>query len=162
VPRSGGEPIEARGGSQDELAFLEALSAPIARRRLVIVPVGRVDLRATKPANYVSRIPAAERRAVHVTLDEARLWELAEAWMSRGTPLPLQIVENAGGVAPTLARVVEFELAAGFDEVLVVVGRMGLGGRRQHPWHDRTADDIARVVGANPRALVGLMTVAAP
>lgn len=160
MPRSDGEPTQPRGELQD-LDCLKGLIVPIAgRRRLVIVPVGRVDLRALRPANYVARIPAAERRAVHVTVDEARLRELGEAWMSHGTPLPLQIVKNDGGVASTLARVVEVELAGGFDEVLVVVGRLGLRSRGQYRWHDRTADDIARVVGENPRALVGLMTVA--
>lgn len=147
--------------SEFEFAALDALGVPAgARRRLVVVPVGRFDLRATKPLEYCWRVTAAERRSVHVAVDEQDLWELGDAWMGSDAWLPLHAVEDIGGVAATLARVVEFELAGGFDEVVVVAGRLGLTRRRYRLLHDRTADAIARTVGRIPNALVALMTVA--
>jgi hypothetical protein len=109
--------------------------------------------------DYASRIPADERQAIHVVINEEELHELGGAWMARNIPYSLSVVDDAGGVARTIGGVVEDALHSGFDEVIVLVGRVGLQ-RRHRLLHDRTADAIGRVVGTIPGAITAMMTVA--
>jgi hypothetical protein len=137
------------------------------RRRLLLVPVGGFDRRATMPVEFSWRIAAADRRALHVAEDEDALWRLGESWMA--SPLcptvPLHMVEYNGSVAQTIGRVVEYELASGFEQVVVVLGRVaftrGMGGlpRVTRLLHDRTADRIGATVAAIPGALAAVMNV---
>jgi hypothetical protein len=153
--------LKAWEAAEFEFAVLDALLAPIgSRRRLVLVPVGGWDIRTTRPLDLAWRAVATERRALHVATDEEALWRLGQAWMSSGQSVPLHTVEDDGGVAPTLARVVALELAAGFEEVVLIVGRIALTRRRYRLLHDRTADAIAHAVGAMTNTIVGLMNVA--
>lgn len=126
--------------------------------RLVIVPVSRLDARATRLLEYSRRIEACEHHALHVTKGSAEVWELGEAWMGRRPGLPLRTVDNDGGVATTVARVVELELAAGYDEVVVLIGRVGLRSRLHRCWRNRVADRIATAVSCIPGAVVAVMT----
>ena len=131
------------------------------RRRLLIVPVGRFDLRASEAFEYSWCVPAQEHRALHVASDEQALWALGRDWMHRHPGIPLFTVEDIGvGVAETIARVVRLDLASGFDEVVIIVGRIALGRRVHRLLHDRTSESIARALAPIPRVLVGLMTVA--
>ena len=128
--------------------------------RLVLVPVGQFDLRAVTPLEYAWRIPAEERRALHVATDEQELWALADAWMGSTHSLRLHVVENDTGVASMVGRVVEYELASRFAEVVVLIGRLGIRRRAHRLLHDRSADAIHRVVARIPGVTVAGMTVA--
>lgn len=128
--------------------------------RLVIVPVGSYDLRAKVPLEYSWRIAARERRALHVATDEADLWHLGQAWMESGFDGPLHTVEDDRGVARTIGKVVELELAGGFEQVVVLLGRVALKRRVTRLLHDRTADRIGSVVAGIPGALAAVMNVA--
>ncbi len=130
-----------------------------ASRRLVIVLVGRFDLRVTVPLEHAWRIPARDRRALHVAEGDEGLWELGQQWMEHVASFPLYMVENDGGVAESVARVVERELSA-FDEIVVLGGRINLGRRFHRLLHDRTADAIARLLTGMPGVVVALTTVA--
>lgn len=147
-------------GYQTETGLPEWLDGDSASRRLVLVTVGRFDLRAMRPLEYSWRLPASDRRALHVATDERGLWALAEVWMAGELSYPLHTVEDGGGVAATIAKVVEYELDSGFDEVVVLVGRVALSRRRYRLLHDRSADEIGRVVATIPGALAAVMTVA--
>jgi hypothetical protein len=137
-----------------------AADGTAAARRLVLVPVGHFDLRATRPLEYSWRIPAGDRRALHVATDERALWELADAWMASQAFHQLHTVENDGGVGRTVAKVVEYELASGFDQVVVLAGRLLPRGRWHRLLHDGTAEAIGRAVAPLPGALAALMTIA--
>jgi hypothetical protein len=129
--------------------------------RLVLVPVGRFDRRAGRALTVARGIPARVHRAVHVTDDVAVARTLTDAWHDNQIELPLTFVENEGGVAATIARVVEMEIAAGFDEVLVIAGQYARQGPVDWIGHDGTAARISRAVRPIPAALTGLVAVAA-
>jgi hypothetical protein len=145
----------AEFGLGDELVGRESGMPP---RRLVLVPVGRLDARAVKPLEQAWRVPAAERRALHVVTDQAHAEGLACEWAQGSLSLPLSFVEGDAGVAAAVARVVRMELAAGFEEIVVLAGR-----RVPHGWVGRvrhgTADAIARAVQRIPAVQVGLVNV---
>lgn len=126
----------------------------------MIVPVGQFDLRVSEALGQSRRVPAQEHRALHVASDEQSLWALGQAWMARPLGLPLYTVEDDGGVAATIERVVRLELASGFEEVVVVVGRLALRRLSHRLLHDRTSDAIARALAPIPGVLVGVLTVA--
>lgn len=126
--------------------------------RLVLALVDRFDQRAIRPLEYAWRIPASERRALHVARDEEQLWELGAAWMTHELAIPLFMVENDGGVPATIARVVELERVA-FAEVLVLMGRLVVRRRFHRFLHDRSADAIARALTQLPGVQVGELAI---
>ena len=128
--------------------------------RLVLVLVDRLDLRAERALEEAWRIPAQERRALHVAVDEEHVWALADGWMSRRPALPLHMVENEGGVGASVRRVVEHELDTGFDEVVVLMGRLEVRSPFLRWLHDRTADAIAASLAGLPRVTTAVTTVA--
>jgi hypothetical protein len=138
----------------------ESLDPTSSPNRLVLVPVGEFDRRAVMPVEQAWHIPATERRALHVVTDEDAASELATRWMHNDLSFPLSFVENENGIAETIAKVIEVELAGGYDDVVVLVGRLGLRRRLYRMLHDRTADAIGRRVHPMPAVQVGLMTVA--
>lgn len=152
-------PVRPDGRLSPELAA-QLLDRDPARR-LVLVPVGELDRRVKTALETAWRIRARERRALHVAADEEALWRLGEAWMASGAGSRLHTVESDGGVAATIAKVVEYELASGFDQVVVIVGRVDLR-RVARLLHDRTADAIGAAVSRVPGALAALINVGAP
>jgi hypothetical protein len=129
-------------------------------RRLVLVPVGAFDLRTARAVEHAWRVPAADRRAVHVASDEAALEELARTWMAHTPRLPLHVVEDEGGVAATIRRVVQLELASGYDEVLVVIGHLAIARWWHRLLHDRDARAITRALSDVRGAVPTILTVA--
>jgi hypothetical protein len=138
----------------------ETLDPSSLPTRLVLVPVGTLDRRAVDPVEQAWRIPATERRALHVVTDEDAACALARTWMRLDLSFPLSFVEQERGVAETIAKVIEVELAGGYEEVVVLVGRLGLRRRLYRLLHDRTSDSIGRRLQTIPAVQVGLMTVA--
>lgn len=128
--------------------------------RLVLVLVDRLDLRAVRALEEAWRIPAHERRALHVAVDDDNVWSLADAWMSERPALPLHMVENDGGVAASVRRVVEHERDAGFDEIVVLMGRLGVRGRFRRLLHDHSADAIAAALAGLTGVTTAVTTVA--
>lgn len=130
-------------------------------RRLVLLLVGGYDRRATVALAQAWRIPARERRALHVAVDERRLRELGEAWMVNQPSMPLFTVENDGGVAASVARVARIETQS-FDEVVVLAGRLFVPGLLGRLAHDHTAEKISRSLVGIPRVTVALTAVTVP
>lgn len=129
-------------------------------RRLVLVAVGVLDQRAVKPLEQAWRIPAVERRALHVVTDDSAANVLAREWMGRDLSLPLHFVEDEGGVGVTIAQAVRIELAGDFDDVVVLAGRLALPRRLHRLLHDGTADRISRALARVPSVQVGVVNVA--
>jgi len=126
----------------------ELLLSPWYHRRTVLVAVGAVDRRAAEAARYAALVPAQERRAVHVGIDD----DVPDAWC-RTFPDGLALELLGGpGVPAALADHAELALAEGADQVLVVVGRLGGHGLRRRLLHDHTADAICAAVDAVPGA----------
>jgi hypothetical protein len=150
-----------RSAQEVDRSWIAADPAPPEWRRLVLVLVGGFDRRTTDALAYSWRIPAHERRALHVATDEREVWALADAWMGSRAPYRLHMVEDDGGVAATVRRVVELERDGGFDEVVVIVGRLGLRRRWHSLLHDRTADAIRRTLEGVDGVVPTVMTVAA-
>jgi hypothetical protein len=145
--------------SDQEVGWVDNGAEATSGRRLVLVLVGRYDLRAAIPLEYAWRVAATERRALHVVDDDAEAQALADAWMTYDVPLPLHMAEADGGLGPTVRRVVQFELASGFDEVVVMIGRVAI--RRRHRWlHARRADAITKALEGLPGVAPAVMTVA--
>jgi hypothetical protein len=140
-------------------ALSERLGDVDPARRLVVIPVGELDLRAATALDYAWRVSARERKALHVAVDEDALWRLGRAWMASGIGWPLHTVENDGGVGRTIAKAVEFELASGFEQVVVLAGRVDFRRRAARLLHDRTADRIGSAVARVPGAIGAVMNV---
>lgn len=154
-------PGDSPRASVDGLAALGiGAEQALAQWRLVLVLVGEFDLRTTAVLAYSWCIPAQERRAVHVTTDEAQAWRLAEAWMGSRLPYQLFMVEDEGGVPATVRRMVQCELDSAFDEVVVLVGRMGLRSWWGRLLHDRTADAVQTALSGMSGVVPAVMTVA--
>jgi hypothetical protein len=130
------------------------LEADCRLARTVLVPVGAADRRAMIAVQYARVISACERRVVHVAVDQEVAFDVGVAWM-RLQPhgLRLDIVDDVGGVPETVANVVMESLAAGADEVLVVLGRMTNRPLPTRFLHDSTAVSIRRAVDAIPGAI---------
>ena len=73
--------------------------------------------------------------------------------------LRLEIVENRGGVAATIAAYARAQLAAGFDRVMVLVGHLPLGGVARVLLHDQTALAVCAAVNRIPGAISVLVPV---
>jgi len=112
--------------------------------RLVLLPVGAWDLRATVALQVARAMPAEERRALHVASAAGGWTTLGAHWQGESVSLPLQVIDAEGrSVADTVAAVVADELMR-FCEIAVIVGRLDVTRWRHRLLHDRTADDICR------------------
>lgn len=129
-------------------------------RRLVLVLVDRFDLRAVHALEYAWQIPAHDRRALHVATDELALEQLASEWMAHRPGAPLHVIEKDSGVAATVRMAVELELGSGYDEVVVVIGRVAFRRRLHRLLHDRTSNAILRALARCPGTFTAVMTVA--
>jgi hypothetical protein len=120
--------------------------------RVALIAVADVDRRAMAAAAFASALQPDTLLAVHVAVDGRAAVRLDAGWMR--SPLgdvPLQVVDDVGGVARTLRLFTMELLADGACDVTVVVGRLAMPGVARLLLHDRTADAISRslaVVGA--------------
>ena len=129
-------------------------------RRVVLVAVDELDLRAQVALRYALLIPARAYRAVHVDLDEGATRSLGLEWMQSGVRMPLDILDDRGGVAASIAGAARRCVAPDIDEVVVLVGSLAVRGLSRRLFHDRTADEISHAVNRVPRALSVLLPVA--
>lgn len=79
-------------------------------RRLVCIPIKQFEQRAISAVEYGLKIPAARHCAVHVARDRATTQPLAIAWMEADPPAPLLVVDDVGGLVPSVISALEPEL----------------------------------------------------
>jgi hypothetical protein len=133
---------------------------PLCASRTVIVPVGAFDRRAAVAIGYSELIPAAERRAMHVAVEDSIAERVGLAWMEARPLGPrLTILDDLGGVAATIAAHVAETLVSGADEVVVVLGQLRCASVRRRLLHDGTAASIGRAVEGLPHTVCVLLPV---
>ncbi len=87
-------------------------------------------------------------------MDRSAAGILGLEWMNAHVPdLPLDIVDDAGGVALTIAHAARAVLAQGADQVMVITGQLAMSGLRRRLLHDGTAEAIRRAVDRIPGAV---------
>ena len=97
---------------------------------------------------------------MHVATDPADAQALGLWWMdAEPDGLRLEIVDDRGGVAATIAAYARDQLAAGFDRVMVLVGHLPLGGVARLLLHDHTALAVCAAVNQIPGAISALVPV---
>jgi hypothetical protein len=116
----------------------------VARSYPVVVLISAVDRRILPALRFVSRLPFAEPRALHISADPEETRRIANDWMRLGLSwLPLHVREaSAEGIAASVRAVVEEEVDAA-ETVTVVVPELNLP-RWWHPLlHRQSARHIA-------------------
>lgn len=71
----------------------------------------------------------------------------------------LEVVDERGGVAATIAAQARSQLSVGFDEVVVLAGYLSLRGVGRRLLHDHTAEAICVAVNRIPGAISVLVPV---
>jgi hypothetical protein len=117
-------------------------------QRAVIVAVGSPDRRTMAALECASWIDADVRRAVHVATDSDDVDALGTWWMDvQPFGFALEMVDDGGDIASSVAASAHEQVAAGFEEVVVVVGSLCMHGvSRRRLLHDRTAEAISAAV----------------
>jgi len=133
----------------------KAAESPILKRHVVLVLIERLDRSTARAIQYARTLMPDELRAVHVADDVERAERLADEWGRLAVrQLPLEIVECPDR---RIARAALEVVAANLDgqtEVSVLIPRREYRRFWHRFLHDRTADQIARVVGTLPHANV--------
>lgn len=132
--------------------------ARAARSYPVVLLVSAVDRRILPALQFVSRLPFAETRALHVSVDPDETRHIVRAWMELGLAwLPLYIREGSrGGLAAAIKTALDEE--AGARTLTVVVPELNIT-RWWHPLlHRQTARHLAAELQEVPR----LTTVIVP
>ena len=130
--------------------------------RCVIVTVGEPDRRVLAATSSASRIPAEVHRAVHVASGAASVERLGLWWMEREPGgLQLEVLDDHGGVAATVATVVHDLISQGFGEVFVVVGQLVTRSAGRRFLHENTASAISNAVNQIPGATCVIAAVLA-
>jgi hypothetical protein len=126
-------------------------SSGSGQQRAVIVAAGAPDRRLTDALRSASHIPARERSAVHVDVASDATSALGIWWMEcQPSDVGLLVVDNCGGVGPTLAQCAAAQLARGFEEVVVLAGFWQARQARRWLLHDRTAESVCVAVNRVP------------
>lgn len=129
-----------------------------ARRYPVVVLISAVDRRILPALRFVCRLPFAEARALHVSVDPAQTRQLARAWMTLGLAwLPLHIVDQSdGGIAATVQGALQEEGSP--DNVTIVVPELNI----PRWWHRLLHRQTARHIASQLQAIDGLTAVIVP
>ena len=129
------------------------------RHHTVILLVAAVDRRLVPALRFVSRLPRAQLRAVHVSVDPDDTRRLASDWMNLGLSwLPLHVHEaTADTLAASVCQAVEEE-AGGAETTTVVVPELDLYRWWQRLLHRGTARRIVHQL----QGLPGVSTVIVP
>ena len=128
-----------------------------ARGYPVVVLISTVDRRILPALRFVSRLPFAQPRALHVSVDPDEARYVAQGWMALGLSwLPLHIRDMADeGVAASVRAVIEQEAA---QHVTVVVPELNL----PRWWHALLHRQSARRIAAQLQRAPGITTVIVP
>ena len=129
-----------------------------ARGYPVIVLISAVDRRILPTLRFVARLPFAQLRAVHVSVDPEETRRVARAWMTLGLSwLPLYIWESAQeGIAATIRDALQEEGKP--DNVTVVVPELNM----PRWWHGLLHRQTARHIAAQLQPIDGVTTVIVP
>jgi amino acid transporter len=139
---------------QLEQGALEASEMPVLRRHTVLVFVDRLDLATARAIQYARSLNPDEVRAVHFLLDNQAAKLLKENWerlMIRRLPLEIRECRDRrlGRAAVDLVAGI---VSAGDTEVTVLLPRRVYSWGWSHILHDRTADELAAMLGRLPHA----------
>ena len=139
---------------QLEQGALEASEMPVLRRHVVLVLVDRLDLATARAIQYARSLAPDEVRAVHFFLDNQVAKLLKENWerlMIRRLPLEIRECRDRR-IGRAAVDLVAGILAGGDTEVTVLLPRRIYGWGWSHLLHDRTADELAAILGRLPHA----------
>lgn len=121
--------------------------------------VSAVDRRLLPALRFVSRLPFAEARAVHVSFDADVARRVAEDWIALDlTWLPLHIVEGDSRDIPSSVIALASETAAADGPLTVVVPELDIA----HWWHPLLHRRTARRIAADLQRRPGVTAVIVP
>ena len=132
----------------------EASEMPVLRRHVVLVFVDRLDLATARAIQYARSLAPDEVRAVHFFLDNQVAKLLKENWerlMIRRLPLEIRECRDRR-LGRAAVELVANTLAGGDTEVTVLLPRRVYSWGWGHLLHDRTADQLAAMLGGLPHA----------
>ncbi len=115
-----------------------------------VVLVDKLDRAVLRAVAYALTLGATEVRAVHAAVDPDRAMHLADAWMSSGVPVALDVVECWDRNVPRTLEEEVIQLGHRGAEVTVVMPRRDFPKLRQRLLHDRTSRRIIRRLGHHP------------
>jgi len=135
-----------------EVGAAKACEAPILRRHVVVVLVDHLDLATARAIQYGRTLVPDDIKAVHLVIDERRARILEDGWRRLAlAQVPLDLVDcpdrRLGRAALELAADTTSD---GETELTLLLPRRGYASRWTRLLHDRTADQIATVVGQLP------------
>jgi amino acid transporter len=141
-----------------ESAILDRVTgqAPAATnyaRHKVFVFVNSADLAVLEALRYGRNLRGSELKAVHFMIDAAHAERLQERWAKLGLETPLKVVDCPDRRIARAAQ--ELVLAASAEPrtgVTVLLPRRSYAPLLGRLLHDRTADQLARVINRAPNA----------
>ena len=136
-----------------EAAAAEALGGdsqpapPNYPRRAVLVLIDDLDLAAISALRYARSLRPTELRAVHFVLDQDRAEQLRQRWLHADRSIPLDLVECPDRrIDRAAGELAARQAAQPGTFVTVVLPRRSTAPLLGRLLHDRTADQIARLV----------------
>jgi amino acid transporter len=134
----------------------DATETDILRRHSVLLMVDDLDRSVARAIQYGRALTPDELRAVHIATDPIRADELAAAWVTLDVRrVPLELVDCPDRrLTRAVVQLVAEELGDGETEVTVLVPRREYTRRWHRLLHDRTSEQIAKVVSGLPHANV--------
>jgi len=140
----------------------KAATAPIMRRHVVLVFVGRLDQSTARAIQYARALTPDDMRAVHIAVDRRFASDLAEEWQRLGlSRVPLELVDCPDRrVERSALEIVAAETADGATEVSVLLPHRVYRRFWHRLLHDRTADSIAEAMARVPHANVTMVPFA--
>jgi amino acid transporter len=139
---------------QLEQGALEASEMPVLRRHVVLVFVDRLDLATARAIQYARSLNPDEVRAVHFLLDNQVAKLLKDNWerlMIRRLPLEIRECRDRR-LGRAAVDLVAGTVSSGDTEVTVLLPRRVYSWGWSHLLHDRTADQLAAMLGRLPHA----------
>lgn len=130
-----------------------------ARTYPVVLLVSAVDRRILPAVRFLSRLPFAEARALHISVDAEETSRLIEDWMRLELVwLPLYIRDAPSGEIADGVRSALEEHAHGLDTVTVVVPELNV----PRWWHPLLHRQSARRIAAKLQDVPQVTTVIVP
>ncbi|HEX7658895.1 MAG TPA: amino acid permease [Pseudonocardiaceae bacterium] len=122
-------------------------------RHRVYICVSSLDLAVLEAIRYGRSLRASELKAVHFMIDEVQADQLRQRWEELGVNVPLKIIDCPDRRIPRAAQELVFEaLAEPGTGVTMLLPRRTYAPILGRLLHDRTADQIAKVISRIPQA----------